>query len=194
MGEKISYMKLLDVTTPEKREERKMNIRGSGWMAVVRADFSWSTSGGLLHEVYGQTDPKRRKKPQRSDWGFGVQRSGQRCGWTLEECAASMRAGDLAFFGMVACVPYARNRRSLPPAPAVHGAAELACGHENEPSLPYCARNGSDFWSRPDASGATPAMVGGDPVPYCPGTDQQFFVREPGRALRTGYVLVSVAI
>lgn len=72
-----------------------------------------------------------------------------------------MRAGDLAFFGMVACVPYARNRRSLPPSPAVHGAMELAYGHENEPSLPCCARNGSDFGSRPDASGATPAMVGG---------------------------------
>ena len=39
------------------------------------------------------------------------------------------------FFGMVACVPQ-RNRRSLPPTPAVHGAAELAYGHENEPSLP----------------------------------------------------------
>lgn len=50
MGDKISYMTLLDVTTPEKREERKMNIRGSGWMAIVKTDFSWSTSGGLLHE------------------------------------------------------------------------------------------------------------------------------------------------
>ena len=64
------------------------------------------------------------------------------------------------FFCRVAWVPQ-RNRRSLPPSPAVHGAMELACGHENEPSLPYCARNGSDFGSRPDASGATPAMVGG---------------------------------
>jgi hypothetical protein len=48
-GEKISYMKLLDVSTPGKRRKRVLNIPGSGWMAVVRADFCRRT-GGLLHE------------------------------------------------------------------------------------------------------------------------------------------------
>ena len=34
----------------------------------------------------------------------------------------------------------------------------------------------------------------GDPVQYCPGTDQQFFVRKSGRVFQTGYVFVSVVI
>ena len=49
-GEKISYMKLLDVSTPGKRRKRVLNVPDFGWMAVVRANFSWSSSDGLLHE------------------------------------------------------------------------------------------------------------------------------------------------
>jgi len=33
-------MKLLDVSTPGKRKKRVLNVPGSGWMAVVRANFS----------------------------------------------------------------------------------------------------------------------------------------------------------
>jgi hypothetical protein len=42
-GEKISYMKLLDVSTPGKRKKRVLNVPGSGWMVERR-------EGGLFLE------------------------------------------------------------------------------------------------------------------------------------------------
>jgi hypothetical protein len=48
-GVKISYMKLLDVSAPGKRRKRVLNVPGSGWMAVVKADLFWNASGGQLH-------------------------------------------------------------------------------------------------------------------------------------------------
>ena len=133
-------MKLLDVSTPGIWKKRVLNVPSSGWMAVVR----WITSGGLLHEG-GQAKPERQEI--RDDLivilmsNAAVSGAGRRLRNALPPCGQV--TWHFLYGGLCsACTEHLSysakqsNRRSLPPSPAVHGAMELAYGHENEPSLP----------------------------------------------------------
>ena len=103
-------MQPLDVTPPENRKERILDVSGFGWMAVVWADFSCNASVGLLHEpCAGRPNLCGGGSVNDLFGDFGVRRSGQLCGRTLKECTASMRADDLAFCYVVACVTRSRD-------------------------------------------------------------------------------------
>ena len=104
-------MQPLDVTPPEKRKERILDVLGFGWMAVVWADSSCNASVGLLHKSIARADQTLCGGGSVDDLmgDFGVRRSGQLCGRTLKECTASMRADDLAFCCVVACVSRSRD-------------------------------------------------------------------------------------
>jgi len=178
-GEKISYMKLLDVSTPGKRKKRVLNVLSSGWMAVVR----WITSGGLLHEG-GQTKPERQgirddlmvvsmSNAAVSGTGRRLRNALPPCGQVTWHCfvwwPAFRRGTGVLFLLRLLCM----GRRSWPTATRTnHRCLDvLATGPISGPGrIPAEQRR---QWS-------------GGSCDYCPGTDQQFFIREPGRALRTG--------
>jgi len=178
-------MKLLDVSTPGKRKKRVLNVPGSGWIAVVKADYFWSTSGGLLHEGV-RANQGAHRKGIRDDLSVvsmsnaAISGAGRRlrnalppCGqvtWhflysglrSTEEPAFSSSFACCAWGGGVGLGPRERTIVALMCSQRVRFLFPAGCQRSN-------AGNGR-----------------GDTVHYCPGTDQQFFVREPGRALRAG--------
>ncbi len=175
-------MKLLDVSTPGIRKKRVLNVLSSGWMAVVR----WITSGGLLHEG-GQTKPEQQGS--RDDLmvvsmsNAAVSGTGRRlrnalppCGQMTWHCfyGGLRSAEEPAFSSSFACCAWGGGVGLRPRERTI---VALMCSQRVRFRVPAgCQRSNA-------GNGR------GDPVQCCPGTDQQFFVRVPGRVLQTGYLL-----
>jgi len=177
-----------------------------GWSWTCLALVGWWSRGRIFHgapgrlvaqgECAGTRPSAQRSRPMRHDPGCGVRRGGQRRRRTLGKCTASMRAGDLAlhfawdgrctakFDGTLLTLRGAERPAFSSLTAWVHGAMRLAdCSHENEPSLPGCSQR-VRYGVPAECQRSNAGEWSGDPVQSCPGTDQRFFVREPGRGLR----------
>jgi len=189
----------MDVLPPGKR---------GGWSWTCLALVGWWSRGRIFHgapgrlvaqrECAGTRPSAQRSRPMRHDPGCGVRRGGQRRGRTLGKCTASMRAGDLAlhfawdgrctanfdgtlltlrgaerpaFSSLTALGAWGGEVGRLQPRERTIVA--WMCSQRVRYGVPAeCQRSNAGEWS-------------GDLVQSCPGTDQRFFVREPGRVLRT---------
>lgn len=181
---------------------RKKGVDGPGrvWPLVgwwSRGRIFHGAPGGLVAqgECAGTRPSAQRSRPVRHDPGCGVRRGGQRRVRTLGKCTASMQAGDLAlhFAWDGRCTANFDDtlltlRGAERPAfshrldawggevgrrqPRERTIVAWMCSQRVRYGVPAeCQRSNAGEWS-------------GDPVQSCPGTDQRFFIQEPGRVLR----------